>query len=118
MRWKGDQVHTTRLKTEKQMCRSAMVSSLCTIRDTIVRALASTNVTLRDALEKFVVDPVQRKRSAPTVMFPWMNSHVLSLTELSEVDLSNVSQSKAISRCVLPLLRILRLLLLLRLSAG
>ena len=32
MRWKGDRVHTTRLKTGKQMCRSATVSSLCTIQ--------------------------------------------------------------------------------------
>ena len=32
MRWKGDQVHTTRLKTRKQVCRSATVSSLCTIQ--------------------------------------------------------------------------------------
>ena len=28
----SDQVHTTRLKTRKQMCRSATVSSLCTIQ--------------------------------------------------------------------------------------
>ena len=32
VRWKGDHVHTTRLETGKQMCRSATVSSLCTIQ--------------------------------------------------------------------------------------
>ena len=32
MRWKGDRVHTTRLKTKKQMCKSATVSILCTIQ--------------------------------------------------------------------------------------
>ena len=32
VRWKSDQVHTTRLETGKQMCRSASVSSLCTIQ--------------------------------------------------------------------------------------
>ena len=31
---KGDLVHTTRLKTGKQMCRSATVSSLCRDRET------------------------------------------------------------------------------------
>ena len=59
-----------------------------------VQILANVIVALHDALRRFVVGSVQRRRSVPTVMMlPWMNSHVLSLTELSEVDLSNVSQS-------------------------
>ena len=105
------------------MCRSATVSSLCAVQhspsasgripvlrhaltnplervcaikhhDTVVQILANVIVALRDALSRFVVGSVQRKRSAPTLMmFPRKNSDVSSLSALSEVDLSNVSQS-------------------------
>ena len=32
VRWNGDQVHTTRLETGKQVCKSATVSTLCTMQ--------------------------------------------------------------------------------------
>ena len=46
-----------------------------------------------DALQRFVVSSVERRRSVPTVMtFPRRNSHVFSLSELSEVNLGDASK--------------------------